>query len=59
LPKGIPLNYTKALVNDPYRLRAPRERRNVMPKQQGLPNNFTAGAAGGAKDDNFHLAFPR
>jgi hypothetical protein len=58
LPKGIPLDDTKALVSHPYRLRATGERRNVMPKLQGLPDNFTARAASGAEDNNFHLAFP-
>jgi hypothetical protein len=29
-----------------------------MHKLQGLPNNFTARAASGAEDNNFHLAFP-
>ena len=58
LAEGHPPQRYEGARDHPYRLRATGERRNVMHKLQGLPNNFTARAASGAEDNNFHLAFP-
>ena len=59
LPNGITSNYSKAIVYDSKLLRVAGKRRDFMPKIQGLPNNFTARAAGGAEDNDFQLAVSR